>query len=48
MVKTKTKKVNFADIEAMEKRGWIATNEWSIKDYTVTMEKEIDLKDNNL
>ena len=43
-----TKKVPFADIEAMEKKGWIATNEWSIQDYYVVMEKVVDTKENNL
>ena len=36
---TETITVPFHKIEAMEKKGWIATNQWSIKDYTVTMEK---------
>ena len=35
----KTKKVLFADIEKYEKKGWVTTNEWSIKDYYVVMEK---------
>ena len=35
----KTKKVLFADVEKYEKKGWIATNEWSIKDYYVVMVK---------
>ena len=37
----KTRKVLFADIEAMEKKGWVTTNEWSIKDYYVIMERAI-------
>ena len=35
----KTKKVLFADVEKYEKKGWISTNEWSIKDYYVDMVK---------
>ena len=35
----KTKKVLFADVEKYEKKGWLTTNTWSIKDYCVVMEK---------
>ena len=35
----KTKNVLFADVEKYEKKGWITTNEWSIKDYFVVMVK---------
>ena len=35
----KTKKVLFADVEKYEKKGWIPTNDWSIKDYYVVMVK---------
>ena len=32
--------VPLAEVEAYEKKGWVATNSWSIRDYTVVMEKE--------
>jgi len=35
----KTKNVLFADVEKYEKKGWLTTNEWSIKDYYVVMVK---------
>ena len=35
----KTKNVPFADIEAYEKKGWLTTNRWSIKDSYVVMVK---------
>ena len=45
---TETINVPFHKIEAKEKKGWIATNQWSIKNYTVVMEREVDLKENHL
>ena len=44
----KTKTVPLANVEAYEKKGWVATNAWSIRDYTVVMEKVVDTKENNL
>jgi len=35
----KTKNVLFADVEKYEKKGWVTTNDWSIKDYYVVMVK---------